>query len=230
MSALLLWVHVGWYVALTPLSLLGLAALGTPHLTACIVLGWIPGIVLVGNTQANYRLTARPLRALLVVGAVPLQVGVAVLLLGDSLAFYLVEVAFLELASFAVVTSALMLWHRPSGWMGAGVGCALVGVVGGVWGPTVAAGYSDEGLGWQLYLALAFLTACAEQFALVSAMIPGASPRRGWAASLTAFVMGSPGETVQPGLGGRPVLIVAYLFLAGLTAALLALGVVPGQA
>ena len=46
------------------------------------------------------------------------QVGVAVLLLGDSLAFYLVEVAFLELASFAVVTSALMLWHRPSAPVG----------------------------------------------------------------------------------------------------------------
>lgn len=189
------------------------------------MVGWIPASVLTALILTHYRLSTRPVRAIIVVGAVPAQVGIAVFLLGDSLAFFFIETAFVELFALHFSLALTMLIYRPSGVFGAVVGCALVAATWFSFGPPVYETYSNAGLGWQIALGVVILTAIIEHLAF---LLPLAGAKIGPSSSgissrLVDLVLGEAGQTVgvpQRGWGPGPILlglfawgVVSFLWL-----------------
>jgi hypothetical protein len=204
--------HVVWFIALPPLALASLFWIEADAAAIAFMVGWIPASVLTATMLTHYRLSTRPVRAIIVVGAVPAQVAIAVFLLGDSLAFFFIETAFVELIALHFALALSMLIYRPSGVFGAVIGCALLAATWFSFGPPVYETYSNAGLGWQITLGVVILTAIIEHLAfllpLAGAKIgPGTS---GISSRLVDLVLGEAGQTVgvpQRGWKSWPILI-----------------------
>ena len=212
---MLMWMHVWWYVLVPPLGLLGLFALKETEIGAFVFFGWIPAVMLTAMIQVHYRISTRPVRAWAMVLAVPLQVGISVFLLEDTLAFFFVELAFVELFSLCLALSISMFLYRPSGVGGALFSLLpLLAVVLGFW-DTVLLTYSRLHVGWVALLIVVIVTALLEHLAFY---LPMASNRASTSKSsfverVTTLVLGPKGETIGLELKGGGLLIFSCLGL-----------------
>ncbi len=122
-------VHLGYLLGLPLAGLCGQVDLGQPLGSAVgrmVVIGWLPTLIYVMALGTGYRLTSHPLRALLVVLALPTELVLTQLLVGGNVFTFLYVAAVLQVGAVNVGLAIAMLIHRPSGWGGALVGVGLV--------------------------------------------------------------------------------------------------------
>lgn len=117
-------VHLAYLVGL---PLVGLVRLwDTDAWTAALVTGWIPVMVYVLVLLQGYRIARHPLRAAVVVAAVPVQLAAVNLLWGGGFFDFAYESAVVEVAALSIALVIAMFIHRPTGWFGVIVGVGIV--------------------------------------------------------------------------------------------------------
>lgn len=159
MERALMWTHLSWLLAIPLLGLAGVTLLGGSGIAN--IGGWIPAVVYVAFQLKFYRLDKNPFMAVLTIVIVPAQIAVHTWLLGGGIAEFLVEEAFVELASLSLALALAMLAYRPSGIAGALVGVVIAALaVGGFAWPLVER-WRAQGVhpGWFAMLAVVVLSA-----------------------------------------------------------------------
>ncbi len=215
-AKILMWIHVCWYVLVPSLGLAGLFQFDELEIGPFVFMGWIPAVILLGMTQVHYRISTNPVRAMVVVAAVPLEVAISILLLGDSFALFFVEVAFVELFSLTLALSLTMFLYRPSGLWGAFFSVIPLGIVlFGFW-EAIFLSYSNQHFVWLFVLLFVIITALVEHLALVLTMASSRSltVQKSWLNSVSEWVLGPKRETIGLELKyGNGVLIFVGLGL-----------------
>lgn len=109
----LAFVHLAYLLALPFMGLVRLHHEGM--LTESLLPGWLPIVVYVTVLAQWYRIHPRPLRALLLVLAVPGQVGMIAWLTDGDFASFLYEAAVVEVGGILVALALGMAIARPNG-------------------------------------------------------------------------------------------------------------------
>jgi hypothetical protein len=123
---------------------------------------------------------------------VPAQIAAHTWLLGGGIADFLVEEAFVELASLSIALALVMLAYRPSGIGGALVGVVIAALAVGAFGWPLVERWQAHGVhqGWFAMLGVVVLSAVwtHARFVLPAARDelgePEATAHRGWITTL----------------------------------------------
>jgi len=212
------WIHACFLMLVPTVALLGVG-LAYEGVRGALIAGFTPMIVYVAFVAYYYELSTRPLRALVVVGLVPLQVGLAVWHIEGGFWLFFIESAFVELTGLSLALAVAMLLYRPSGWAGAVLGvvmaaCAVWGFGRPLWEP-----YSALGWGWWAQLGAATLSASWTSFLFVLPAAKGAgvegSGERPLVVRITDTLFGPPGRTVKLHFSfeGTPVIVAVGLWV-----------------
>ncbi len=92
-----------------------------------ITIGWIIMVIYLSLHGANYKLTANPIKALLVVLLTPALTLGATLYFDQDVWFYLMQETAAQLGVMFLGMTIAMIIKRPSGWFGVGV-MVLLGI------------------------------------------------------------------------------------------------------
>src|SRR4051794_30086668 len=121
----LMWAHLTLLCSLPVLAYLACGFVEHASPLRAVVFGFAPGVAFVAVLAASYRVPDTAVGTLLLVLAVPAQVGASALLFDAGAWGFLVEEAFVEAGALSVGLTVAMLVYRPSGASGARVGVLM---------------------------------------------------------------------------------------------------------
>jgi len=224
-ASTLMLIHVAWFLFLPALALAGLFVMGEPIAKYYIWFGWLPVAVFHAFIGVHYRLSTRLFRATIITFAVPVQVIGAVLLLGDSLSFCLIELAFVELFALTFALAITMSHYKPSGDFGVFVGFCLLTASCYGFGQVVVERYTEAGHLWIGLLIVVLLTAIIEHMVFLAPMASRTveAGKQTFSERIVDSLLGPQGETVGlSDMSGATILVgLGAWFLSGAISAVI---------